>query len=74
MGSLMLGFAKQAGLGGEIGKRLLNAKFLRRTALVGAGAAAGLGVARSAQKQAPMPIGALAREKRRMALDRFGSL
>lgn len=77
MDSVAVGFLKEAGVAsmlGRVAKRVITPKNLGRAALVGAGGTAGVMAQRRLQKQAPMPPGALAREKRRSEIARFGTL
>lgn len=74
MDRISTGFAKQAGVLWTATKKLVTPKNVGRTALVAGGTAAGVMGMQALNKQRPLPAGALAREKRRMEIDRYGSL
>ena len=74
MDSIATGFTKQAGVLWTAAKKIVTPKNVARSALVGGGVAAGAMGVKALNKQRPLPAGALAREKRRMEIDRYGSL
>jgi len=76
MDSRALGFVKQAGVSsmlGRVAKKVITPKRVLGAAVVGGSVAAGAGAQRSLQKQPPMAPGALAREKRRREIARYGT-
>jgi hypothetical protein len=74
MDRIATGFTKQAGVLWTAAKKIVTPRNVGRTALVGGGAVAGGMGVKALSKQRPLPAGALAREKRRMEIDRYGSL
>jgi hypothetical protein len=73
MGSKAIGFAKQAGVLAAIKNKVFSPKNLGRAALVGGGAVGGALGMKALKGQQPMAPGALAREKRKTMMDRYGS-